>query len=342
MGGFSQKILQAIAQAERDFAQQQGLGIERSREKRAVSQDELNRQATLAQLLGKTKTGGQVQVSGQQVDIPGLEAQAEIETTAAQKKAEATTRGQFNVQLEFADKLNERAITQVKQKLEAVGIKSDHPEYNRLLSKQLGIPEEIEVEMNGQKVKISVKDAVDLQQKKLDYDRAIAVADKSAAARIRAAEIGAESREKIATSRLPQKAKDSIAKLDTALEVMQKIESTVQDKFVGGLLTGGKELLGRVRTMTGTATPEEAEFRTLVTQTLNEEISRLSGAAVSAQEFIRMKQGLPNLGMSPVEFRAAVKNTMERLQSLKKNILKQYGQTEEKIPEYDEDGNPVP
>lgn len=192
MGGFSQKVLAAIAQAERDFAQQEEIRRGRSAEKRALSQDELNRQNVLAQLYGKTAKGGQVSVDGQQVDIPGLEAQTAMETAAAQKKAEATARGQFNVQLEFADKLDERIIAKVKSKLEAVGLRPDSPEYNRRLSQQLGLPEEIEVELNGQKVKLPVKEAVDLQQKKLDYDRALAVADRQAAATTEAARIRAQ------------------------------------------------------------------------------------------------------------------------------------------------------
>ena len=327
MGGFSQKIMAAIAQAEHDFAQQQQLGLSRSREKRAASQDELQRQATLAGLYGHTAKGGNVSIDGQDIAIPGLEGAADISAQAAQKTAEARTRGELNVQLEFADKLNERTITQAKAKLDALGLKDDSPEYNSRLAQALGVPEMIEVELNGQKARISVKDAVDLQQKKMDYDRALSVANIGAQSRVKAAEIGAQSRENVAAGRgqnLPAKVKDTISKLDTSLEVMHNIENTAKDEWIGGLMTGGQELKGRLRTMTGKASPEEAQFRTLVTQTLNEEINRISGAAVSSQEFIRLKAGLPNLSMSPVEFRAAVKNTINRLESLKKNTLKQY------------------
>jgi len=132
---------------------------------------------------------------------------------------------------------------------------------------------------------------------------------------------------------VPPTIEKTLSQLDTSEAILTNIQNLFEKNpsMVGGLaatglsdtLKGKGALGGAARSMTGTLSASEATFRNLVQQDLNEEINRLSGSAVSAQEFERMKKGLPNVGMSAPDFRAAVQNSINRIKLARQGIYRQ-------------------
>jgi hypothetical protein len=140
--------------------------------------------------------------------------------------------------------------------------------------------------------------------------------------------------------KVPTKILEAVSRLDTAEATMKNILFQIEKhpEWMGGVWAGGGALKGKFRSVTRTQQPGEASFDTLLVQTMNEELHRLSGAAVSAQEFERLKAGMPNRGMNADAGVAAAKNFIQQIQLTRQNLIMRFpglaetiDQTEPKI-----------
>lgn len=91
---------------------------------------------------------------------------------------------------------------------------------------------------------------------------------------------------------------------------------------VQGALANVADKLGFESAADEIMSPEKREsyntFAASVSKNLSEQINRLSGAAVSAQELNRLKDSLPNSDMSPGKFKSAVRSTQRQLMRIRR------------------------
>ena len=293
-----------------------------------------------ANVLAQTEGGGAVDFPGLgQTKIPGINRRTELENAAAKARAKATTAGGLEAQIEVQDKLSQKAITDAKERLKAAGISEDSEDYNRQIAKLLGIQDEIEIDVGGRKIKLPAKDAASIIERQESSKAAMARAEKvaniSANARIQAAKIAAKTAADRAT-KMPASVQKDIANINTAesvfLRIAEQFKNPANQKLVGGVFAGGGELKGKAKSAMGRLNEEQEAFRIRVADEMNKVVNDLGGANVPPAEFERLRQGLPNLGMSPAAFRAAVNVTVGRIRRLRDNLLKN-AETGQPIPE---------
>lgn len=307
------QILQAMQQAEQDFArkqqyglQREQLGIQRGDAARREEQAKLDREQVLSAIYGRTAKGGKVSVAGQEVEIPGLEAQSEMETTLAGKRAKATMQGQLEAQLEFADKAAQKQLAELDAKLKAAGIQPGTPEYAKELRRQLGL-ERVKMKIGDLEVELSPEKAADI------------------ASRQEAARIAGQTR--ITVAGINQQGKGSLSPAqETQLAEIRKNEQAFTDLLFGN---AGRGIIGieqikdqmgffsRRRKAGGLATGMTVDknftkFSVDLNRLRNALLKVRSGSAVTDQELRRIANELPTLDMIRSDSYETIKTKLEQ------------------------------
>lgn len=115
------------------------------------------------------------------------------------------------------------------------------------------------------------------------------------------------------------------------LERLDRLQKMYAPSFVGPV----RGRLGALGATTGNISPQEANFRSQVSEFRNQTIKQISGAAVSASEEKRMTGQLPNVTDQPVVFEAKLKQTRTNLLNLAKHrrtILEKTGANVQGLP----------